>query len=175
MRLATNAGSKNSNIAISSPLDHGRNPLHLFRRSFESVHGVEGLLKLCDVVVEQLEVISDLLFAADRRRQDKDLAAGFARHGVGRLQIKVGLDDNYFYAFALHLLDQRESMLRTGGNAWARLDIADDIEAEVFRKIRPGAVLSDNFAASVGLHLRQPLFVGLLEPLFEGGVPLRKI
>src|ERR1700674_1364276 len=175
MRLATNAGSKNSNIVISSPLAHRQTPLYLFRRAFESVRGVEGLLKLCDVVVEQLEVIGDLLFAADGGRQDDNLPARLTCDAVRRFEIEVRLNGNDLDAVALHLLNQREIMLRTRGNAGARFDIADDIQAEMVSEIRPRAMVGDDLAPGVGLHLRQPLLIGLLEPLFERGVPLRKI
>src|ERR1700674_4221828 len=102
MRLATNAGSKNSNIVISSPLDHRQTPLYLFRRAFESVRGVEGLLKLCDVVVEQLELLADLFFTADGGSQDDNLPVHLTCDPFRRFEIEVRLNGNNLDAVALH-------------------------------------------------------------------------
>src|SRR2546430_14823464 len=63
---------------------------------------VKSLLELGDVVVEQLEIVGDLFFAADRGHQDDDLRAGFARNGVGRFEIEVWLNDDDFDTVALH-------------------------------------------------------------------------
>src|SRR5713101_5500706 len=42
-------------------------------------------------------------------------------------------------------------------------------------EIGPRAVIGDDFAADVGLHLRLPLLVGLLEALLKGIIALGKI
>src|SRR5205823_3591026 len=57
--------------------------------------------------------------------------------------------------------------LRAWRNAWPWFDIADDLEMEIFSKIRPGAVVGNDFAAGVRLHLGHPFFIGLLNALLE--------
>src|SRR5260370_13817515 len=66
-------------------------------------------------------------------------------------------------------------MLRAWRNAGTRLDVANNVEAEMLGEIGPGTVIGNDFAAGIGLHLRLPLLVGLFEALLEGIVALRKI
>src|SRR6266403_1070917 len=161
MRLATNGASRKRKISIE--------------RSPRLVRGVERLLQFVYVVVEKLEVVGDLFFSPNRRRQDEHLAARFARNGVGRFQVEVRLDNDDFDLVALHLLDQLDGMLRTRGNTRSRLYIPDNIEVEMFGEVGPGAVVGNDFAAGVGLHGLEPFLVGLLEAPFEVGVALFKI
>jgi hypothetical protein len=44
-------------------------------------------------------------------------------------------------------------VLRTRGNAWARLDITVHIEMKMLGKIRPGTVVGDYFSPRVWFHL----------------------
>src|SRR6266853_1146675 len=101
--------------------------------------------------------------------------AGVAGDGVGSFEVEVRLNKNELYAVALHLADQLDSVLRARGDAGAGLDVSHDIEAKVFGEIGPGAVIGDDLAAGVGLHLREPFFIGLLEALLKGIVALGEI
>ena len=45
----------------------------------------------------------------------------------------------------------------------------------MFGKVRPRAVIGDDFAAGVGLHLRLPILLRLFEAFFKGSVSLSEI
>ena len=81
-----------------------------------------------DVVVEQREVVSDFLHAADRGRHHQHLGAGRPADGVGRLQIEVRLDQHQLHVLPFHLVDQIERVLRRRRNARPWLDVADHVE-----------------------------------------------
>src|SRR5262249_41790397 len=132
MRLATNGASRKTRISIRLA------PGLLF--CF-----VERFFQLGDIVIEQLEIIGDLFFAANARREHDNFPARVAGNSVGSFQVEIRLDTNDFDAVALHLADEFNSVLRTGRNAGTRLDIADYVEVEVFSKIRPRAVIGDDF------------------------------
>src|SRR4029077_18389782 len=140
-----------------------------------SFGGVQSLLEFGDIVVEQLEIIGDLFFAADAGHENDNLATGVARDGVRCFQIEVWLDDDDLYSIAFHLSNQFYGMLRAGRNSGARFDVPDNIEAEVFREVGPRAVIGDDFAAGGGVHLRKPLLIGLLQALLKTGIALREI
>src|SRR5262249_40087766 len=55
------------------------------------------------------------------------------------------------------------------------LEIANDVENEIFRKIWPRAMVRDDLAAGIGLHLFEPFLIGLLKMLLERRVALRKV
>src|SRR5262245_34406011 len=76
---------------------------------------------------------------------------------------------------ALHLLNELDGVLRARRNSGARLDIANDVEIEMSRKIRPRAMVRDDLAAGIGLHLFEPFLIGLLKMLLERRVALRKV
>src|ERR1700682_1152189 len=140
-----------------------------------SVYRVKGLLEFGDVVVEELEVVGDFFFAADRRHKHDDQAASGAGDGVGSFKIEVGFDDDDLHIFTFHLCNQFDGVLWGGRYAGARLDVADDIEVEVFGEIGPRAVIRDDFAASVRFHIGFPALVGMLQALLKGSVSLGKI
>src|SRR5882724_5828517 len=140
-----------------------------------SLCGVQSLLEFGDIVVEQLEIIGDLFFAADAGHENDNLAAGVPRDGVRCFQIKVWFDDDDLHSITFHLADQFYGVLRAGRNSGSRFDVADNIEAEVFREVGPRAVIGDDFAAGVGFHLRKPLLIGLLQTLLKTGIALREI
>src|SRR2546428_6831370 len=91
--------------------------------------------------------------------------AGLAGDGVGSFEVEVRLNKNELYTVAFHLADQLNGVLRARRNAGARFDVTHDIEAEVFGEIGPGAVIGDDLAPGVRLHLGKPLFTGLFEAL----------
>src|SRR5438445_1241884 len=66
-------------------------------------------------------------------------------------------------------------MLRTRWDAGTRFDVAKHVEAEMFGEIGPGAVIGDDLAPSMRFHVGEPLFVGLLEALFERSIALFEI
>src|SRR2546430_2534258 len=66
-------------------------------------------------------------------------------------------------------------MLGAGRDAGARLDVADDVQVEMFGEIGPGAMIGDDLTAVIRGHLRKPLLVGVFQALFEVGVALREI
>ena len=148
--------------------ENGNKPTRLFG-------GVERLLQFGDIVIEKMKIVGDLFFAAHGRGEDDDLGSGFAGHGLGRLEVEIGLDDDDLDALALHQLDELEGVLGAGGNAGARLDVARDVEVEVAGEIGPGAVVGDDLAAGVGVHLGFPLLRGLVQALLERGVTLGEI
>ena len=66
-------------------------------------------------------------------------------------------------------------MPRTRGDAGARLDVADNLDMKVFGEIGPGAMIGDDLASGVGLHLREPLVIGLPNALLEVVVALGEV
>src|SRR5262249_39800700 len=68
-----------------------------------------------------------------------------------------------------------DGVLRAWRNSGARLDIANDAEIEMLHKIWPRAMVRDDLAAGIGLHLGEPFLIGLLKPLLERRVALRKV
>src|SRR6185295_265426 len=75
----------------------------------------------------------------------------------------------------LHLLNEFDSMLWARRNSGARLDIADDVEIEMFDKIWPRAMVRYDLAAGIGFHRFEPFLIGLLETLLKRRVALRKV
>ena len=128
-----------------------------------------------DVVVEELDVVGDLLDAADRRRHHQHLRAGVARDRVRRLQVEVRLDQDDLDVLPLHLLDQVERVRRRRRDAGLRFDVADDVEAERVGEVRPRPVVGDDLRALVRRHRRLPALLRLGEPPIEVGVPLREV
>src|SRR5713101_8112905 len=161
MRLATKGASRKRKISIE--------------RSPELVRGVERLLQFPNVVIEKRKVIGDFFFSPDGWRQDENLTAGFARHGVRCLQVEVWLDHNHLDVLLLHLPDEFDGVLRARRNAGPRLNVADDGEVEMLGEIRPGPVIGDDFAAGVGFRVGEPFLIGLLEALFEIRIALFEI
>src|SRR5215831_10556381 len=162
MRLATNGASKKVRISIPP----------ISRRLFRFV---ERFLQLGDIVIEQFEIIGDFLFPANRRHEHDNFTTRVARYRVGGLQVKVRLHGDDLGAVAFHQAYQLNGMLGTRRDAGARLNVANYVEMEMLGEIGPGTVVGHNFATGVGLHLGQPLFVGLLDALFEVVIPLCKI
>src|SRR2546428_717994 len=136
---------------------------------------VESLLQLGNIVIKQLEIIGDFLFAADGGHEDDDLRAGVTSDGVWSFEVEVRLNKDDLDAVAFHQANQLDGVLRTWGNAGARLNVADDIETKVLGEIGPGAVIGDDFAAGIRLHLSEPFFISLLDALLKGVIALSKI
>src|SRR5260370_1081761 len=82
-------------------------------------------LQLGNIVIKQLEIIGDFFFAADGRREHENLTARLTRDTVGRLEVEIRLNKNHLHPVALHQTDQFDGVLRTWGNAGARLDVTD--------------------------------------------------
>src|SRR5204863_6696672 len=75
----------------------------------------------------------------------------------------------------LHLLNELDGVLRAWRNSGARLDIANDVEIEMLHEIWPRAMVGDDLAASVWFHVCEPFLIGLLQPLLERRIALRKV
>src|SRR5205085_8890001 len=121
IRLATNGASKNKKISIEL-------------LSWLVSGGVKRLLQFGNVVVEKFEIVGDLFLSADRRRQHEHLRSRFPRYRLRRFQIEVRLNDNHLHSVAFHLLNKLHRVLRAWRNSRPRLDVADHIQIEVFRK-----------------------------------------
>src|SRR5205807_4299066 len=76
---------------------------------------------------------------------------------------------------SFHLADKFDRVLWAGRDSRARFDVPDHIQAEVLGEVGPGAMIGDDFASGVWLHLRKPLLIGLFEFLFERGIAAGEI
>src|SRR2546425_8364138 len=106
IRLAKNGQRKNSRTSMLPPVC-GREAL---------TRSGKRLGQQRYIVIEQLEIVGNYLLAAHRRQQDDHLACGFARYGVRGLQVEVRLDQDQLYPFALHQLNQLDSVRGAGRN-----------------------------------------------------------
>src|SRR5437899_8145128 len=66
-------------------------------------------------------------------------------------------------------------MLWARWDARAWFDITHNIKAKVFGEVRPGAVIGNNLAPGIRFHVGEPLFVSLLDALFERSIALFEI
>src|SRR4029453_600766 len=122
-RLARNGHLRNSRTAASSCM------VTSVPRAFRAAV-LQGPDEQIDVVVEKLDVVGNGLFAADRRRDDKDLGARLAGDRVRRLLIEIWLHQDHLDGLPLHLLDEIERVPGRWRNARTRLDVADHLEAK---------------------------------------------
>src|SRR4029453_2291004 len=120
-RLARNGHLRNSRTAVSSCMETSV-------ASALRADVLQGTDQQVDVVVEELDVVRNRLFPADRRRHDQHLGARLASDGVRRLLIEIRLHQNHLDVLPLHLLDEIERMPRRRRNPGAWLDIANDVE-----------------------------------------------
>src|SRR5712692_7140158 len=171
IRLARSGHLRNSRISIYPP----RAPSEQSDGTYALPRSGEGLHEKIHIVIEELEIIGNFFFAADRGHQDNHLRAGFARHRIRRLQIEVWLHQDDLHISPLHHGNQLHRMRRAGWNARTRLHIVHYVQAEALRQVGPRAMVGDHLAAAVGFHLRLPALLGLLQPLREGVIALLEV
>src|SRR6266849_2452097 len=163
IRLARSGHLRNSRISIYPP----RAPSEQSDGTYALPRSGEGLHEKIHIVIEELEIIGNFFFAADRGHQDNHFRAGFARYRVRRLQIEVWLHQDDLHIFPLHHGNQLHRVRRAGWNAGTRLHIVHYVQAEALRQVGPRAMVGDHFAPAQRLHLLVPPLLGLLEALAE--------
>src|SRR5262249_39254725 len=130
IRLATKGAARNERMSRSM--------------ASASSHFLDRGEQQVQIVGEELDVVRDLLLAADQRRHDQHLAAGLAGDRVGCLEVEIRLDELQLHVLPLHLGDQLQGMAGGGWYAGTRLDVADDVQAETPGEVRPRTMVGDD-------------------------------
>src|SRR3979409_440250 len=119
IRLARKGASKNGRISIRSPYCAAL--LCRLKRFGQQIN----------IVVKQLKIIRNLLFASNGGQVHHYLSASFACDGLWGFEIEIRFHQHDLATFPLHQLNEFDSMARSRRNTRSRLDVANHIEAEV--------------------------------------------